>query len=73
VLWESLVSSEITIEHEYVSLVFSVDGLQHPLLRGVPCHLGPGEVDYDIPQQTFLDLRLQVLESELWFFADYIS
>ena len=36
VLFESLVTSELTIEHQYISLLFSVDGLQHPLVDGLP-------------------------------------
>lgn len=35
VFYESLVAPELTIEHEYVSLLSSVDGLHHPLLVGL--------------------------------------
>jgi hypothetical protein len=69
VLWESLVSSKITIEHEYASLLFSIDGLRHPLLRGLPCHLGPNDVDLDMTKQTFLNLRLQIFESDFYLFS----
>ncbi|EGO22248.1 hypothetical protein SERLADRAFT_472803, partial [Serpula lacrymans var. lacrymans S7.9] len=35
VLLESIVSATVTLEHEYMSLLFSIDRLHHPLLRGV--------------------------------------
>ena len=33
--FESLATPELTMEHQYVSLLFSVDGLQHPLVDGL--------------------------------------
>lgn len=60
VLLEALVTSTVTMEHQYVSLLFSVDGLQHPLLREIVCERQEGG-DYVISQDAFVEFRVQIL------------
>jgi hypothetical protein len=60
-----MVSPKITIENEYASLLFSIDGLEHPLLRGIPYVLAPGMRDYEISRVEFVDLRFQILNGDL--------
>ncbi|KII85768.1 hypothetical protein PLICRDRAFT_44168 [Plicaturopsis crispa FD-325 SS-3] len=62
VLLESMVSPKITLENEYMSLLFSIDGLAHPLLRGVPCQLEPG-VDLEMSRGEFLNCRQAILKA----------
>jgi hypothetical protein len=64
VLLESLVSAKITIENEYMSLLFSVDGLQHPLLYAVPCQIIPGTTNFNISKAEFLTQRLPIMNGE---------
>ncbi|KAH7927866.1 hypothetical protein BV22DRAFT_245793 [Leucogyrophana mollusca] len=63
VLLESAVSATTTLEHQYTSLVFSVDGLQHPLLRGVPCELPIGSTRFDISKARYTEIRLLLLQT----------
>ena len=56
VLFESLVTSELTMEHQYVSLLFSVDGLQHPLINGLVLQRGL-DGDYPVTEQDLKPLR----------------
>lgn len=60
VLLESLVTSELTMEHQYVSLLFSIDGLQHPLVDGLALHRGL-DGDYIVTALDFEPLRLTVI------------
>ena len=60
VLFESLVTPELTMEHQYVSLLFSVDGLQHPLVDGLVLQRGL-DGDYLITKQDFEPLRLTAI------------
>jgi hypothetical protein len=62
VLLESLVSSTVTMEHEYVSLLFSVDGLRHPLLHNVACERR-ADGDYFVSQFSFEESRVDILIS----------
>lgn len=70
VLLESIMSAKVTIENEYMGLVFSIDKLRHPLLRHVPCQPEPGTSDYHISTIDFLTLRLPAVNSE---FPKYIT
>jgi len=56
-----MVSAKITIENEYMSLLFSIDGLQHPLLCTVPCQ-PIGTIDYSISKADFLTQRLSIIK-----------
>lgn len=60
VLFESLVTSELTMEHQYVSLLFSVDGLQHPLVDGLLLQRGL-DGDYLVTESDFEPLRLTTI------------
>ena len=35
-LFECIIAPQIELEAEYVALLFTVDGMQHPLFRGIP-------------------------------------
>jgi len=63
VLIQSLVSACITIEHEYTSLLFSIDLLRDPLFANILCIRLPedGDIDLTIPQ--FEALRIEILHS----------
>ena len=61
VLLESMVSKRLTLENEYVALVFSIDQLRHPLLRRVPCLPKPGSSDCVISATEFRTLRLPII------------
>ncbi|OBZ69025.1 hypothetical protein A0H81_11232 [Grifola frondosa] len=62
VLFESLVPSRVTLEHDYVSLLFSIDGLRHPLLHDIPCELPDNTIDYKLSAEDFSEKRLDILE-----------
>jgi len=48
------------MEHQYVSLLFSVDGLQHPLLDGLVLQKGL-DGDYLVIRSDLEPLRLTVI------------
>ena len=54
------------MEHQYVSLLFSVDGLQHPLLDGLVLQKGSGG-DYLVTEPDLEPLRLTVI-TRAWHF-----
>ena len=58
-----MVAAKVTMEHEYMSLVFSIDRLRHPLLRHVPCQPSMEKSDYIISVPEFFTLRLPVVDS----------
>ena len=64
VLFRALATATITIEHEYTSLLFSIDNLCHPLFRGLHAVLGPVEAggDYALTKLEFTEKRLMILE-----------
>lgn len=64
VLLESMVVERVTIENEYVSLLFSIDDLQHPLLHGVPFQHNRATNAYEISTAEFLNLRLPILDGQ---------
>lgn len=59
-LFQALVAPRITVEHEFVSLLLSVDGLQHPLLTNVPWTRDCDE-DFQISVSEFENTRVYVL------------
>ena len=59
-LFESLTTPELTIEHQYVSLLFSIDGLQHSLLDGLALQRGL-DGDYHVTETDFKPLRLTIV------------
>jgi hypothetical protein len=60
VLFESLVTLELTIEHQYVSLLFSIDGLQHPLLDGLVLQKTL-DGDYIVTENDFKPFRRTII------------
>lgn len=60
VFFESLVTPELTMEHQYVSLLFSVDGLQHPLVDGLVLQRG-FDGDFLVTEPDFEPLRLSTI------------
>ncbi|KIJ61983.1 hypothetical protein HYDPIDRAFT_95349 [Hydnomerulius pinastri MD-312] len=63
VLLVGFLSCKTTIEHEFASVVFSLDGLQHPLLRGFPFAPLPGSKKFEITQGEYDTARVQLIES----------
>ncbi|OCH87959.1 hypothetical protein OBBRIDRAFT_758971 [Obba rivulosa] len=62
VLIESLVAARPTFEHEYVSLVFSADGLRHPLLRNIPCDIPEGSTQCKVTATDFVEKRVPIID-----------
>ena len=60
VLLECLVSPRITLENEFVSLLFSIDGLRHPMFRNLPMHTEDEDEDFYLTRLDF-SLRRVVL------------
>jgi len=48
------------MEHQYVSLLFSIDGLQHPLVDGMALQRGL-DGDYLVTEPDFKLLRMTVI------------
>ncbi|KAL0953447.1 hypothetical protein HGRIS_004680 [Hohenbuehelia grisea] len=63
VLLISLAAVKVTIEHEYVSLLLSIDGLQHDLLRGLVLDRPNDTADFDISRAQFGVIRASILET----------
>ncbi|GJJ11453.1 hypothetical protein Clacol_005686 [Clathrus columnatus] len=61
--FEALVSPKITLEHEYCSLIFSIDSLSHPLLRQMPCTVDPTSGLFNFNKFFFLDKRSEFIAS----------
>jgi len=72
ILLESIVTPKVTIEHEYMSLLLSIDGLRHPLLRDMPCEREEGMTDYKISRKEFLERRLSYAHTIFTNLADLI-
>ncbi|KAG2141299.1 Mus7/MMS22 family-domain-containing protein, partial [Suillus clintonianus] len=63
VLLASTVPSKTTIEHEYASIVFTLDGLRHPLLRGVLAEPSTGSSTFKISLEEYSTMRQTLIES----------
>lgn len=63
VLMDCLIAIEVGLDSAYVALLFSVDGLRHPLLVGVPCERESEAVDFNIPSEAFGAVSLEILQS----------
>ncbi|KAI0819256.1 Mus7/MMS22 family-domain-containing protein [Trametes gibbosa] len=65
ILLECLATRAVTLEHDYASLLFSVDKLRHPLLHDLPVG-NPGEDgDYHLTRREFSEKQLPFLEAIL--------
>ncbi|KAG1831314.1 Mus7/MMS22 family-domain-containing protein [Suillus variegatus] len=63
VLLTCTVPSKTTIEHEYASIVFTLDGLRHPLLRGVLAEPSTGSSTFEISLEEYSTVRQTLIES----------
>lgn len=63
-LLECMTADRITIEHEYVSLLLSIDGIRHPLLRTIPFAPPPEGDDYNISEAEFVACRIAFLDGQ---------
>ncbi|KAF8141719.1 Mus7/MMS22 family-domain-containing protein [Boletus edulis] len=63
VLLVATLSCKTTIEHEFVSVVLSLDGLQHPLLRAAPFDPIPGTRKYEVNEGDFEVARGRLIET----------
>ncbi|EMD40182.1 hypothetical protein CERSUDRAFT_122249 [Gelatoporia subvermispora B] len=61
VLMESLVSASPRVEHEYLSHLFSSDGLLHPLLQNLPCEAAKGSSKYKLSATDFVAKRMDII------------
>lgn len=59
VFLESLAAEEQSIEHEYASLLLTIDGLRHPLFQGLT---EPGLGDYHFSIGEYSALRFPFLQ-----------
>ena len=64
VLFKSMATQNITLEHDYASLLFSIDRLRHPLLSNLPIDPPAADGDYHLTKQAFVEKRPAMLESE---------
>ncbi|KAI5121875.1 hypothetical protein M0805_001083 [Coniferiporia weirii] len=62
VLLESLVAFRITMENEYISLLFSIDGLRHTMLRAIPVCRESEMEDFHLSRTQFTEKRFGILE-----------
>ncbi|KAG0694427.1 Mus7/MMS22 family-domain-containing protein [Suillus ampliporus] len=63
VLLACTVPFKTTIEHEYASIVFTLDGLRHPLLRGVVAEPSTGSSTFEISLEEYSTIRQTLIES----------
>ncbi|KAG6334435.1 hypothetical protein ID866_4656 [Astraeus odoratus] len=59
------VSSKLTIEHEYMSVVFTLDRLQYPLLRGAPFQPVTHTQRFEIGEVEYREKRIELHKSKL--------
>jgi len=64
VLFESIATAQVTVEHEYLALLFKIDGFQHHLLHGINCIPLFKESVIRISILDFLDFRLSIVKCE---------
>ncbi|TFK89693.1 hypothetical protein K466DRAFT_15695 [Polyporus arcularius HHB13444] len=65
ILFQSIATPNVTIEHDYASLLFSIGKLHHPLFAELP--LGAPELggDWKMKKHEFIDKRLAILDAML--------
>ncbi|KAG1760863.1 Mus7/MMS22 family-domain-containing protein [Suillus occidentalis] len=73
VLFACTVPSKTTIEHEYASIVFTLDGLRHPLLRGVLVEPSTGSSTFKISREEYSTVRQTLIESVFANFAERLQ
>ena len=55
----------ITLEHEYMALLLSIDRLHHPLFHDLPIGAPGDDGDYHLSKHQFSDKRIAFLRGEL--------
>ncbi|KAH9851730.1 Mus7/MMS22 family-domain-containing protein [Lenzites betulinus] len=70
VLLECLATRAVTLEHDYASLLFSVDRLHHPLLHDLPVGDPHEDGDYHLTRHEFSEKRLPFVEKILQNLSD---
>ncbi|KAJ3995359.1 Mus7/MMS22 family-domain-containing protein [Lentinula boryana] len=55
------IPGQVTVEHEFLSWILTIDGLRHPLLRNLPVILPPHPEILAISEDTFVPLRDKLL------------
>lgn len=61
---ESLASARPTIEHQYASLLFSIDGLTHQFLQGIEAGVIDEAGDFSLSKEAFVEYRMSWIESK---------
>ncbi|KAJ3898749.1 Mus7/MMS22 family-domain-containing protein [Lentinula edodes] len=71
-LFNCLIPVKVTVEHDFLSCIFSIDGLRHPLLRNLPVTLPPypkilalSKNDFTTSRDKFLRGILDNIEQSL--------
>ncbi|KAL1950542.1 hypothetical protein VTO73DRAFT_5666 [Trametes versicolor] len=73
VLFECLAARLVTLEHDYASLLFSVDKLHHPLLHELPVGDPGVDGDYHFTKHEFAEKRLAFLGRMLNNLSDNLN
>jgi hypothetical protein len=73
VLLACTVPFKTTIEHEYASIVFTLDGLRHPLLRGVLAEPSTRSSTFEISLEEYSTVRQTLIESVLANLAERLQ
>ncbi|EJD43733.1 hypothetical protein AURDEDRAFT_185329 [Auricularia subglabra TFB-10046 SS5] len=70
---QSLVNVQITWEHEFAALLFSIDGLRHPLLATVSAQRPSPEADFEIDDTELTQSRPKFLEAIIARVAEFVA
>ncbi|KAL6308241.1 Mus7/MMS22 family-domain-containing protein [Sparassis latifolia] len=73
IFMESIVTARVSFEHDFTSLLFSIDGLRYPLFRDLPCELPEDSTDYKLSKKNFLDGRIAIVEKICANLADCLQ
>lgn len=60
------------MENKYVSLILSIDGLRHPLLRSIPIERPPEKSDFELDKSQFIEHRTEIIQCEFGSISSYI-
>ena len=61
---ESIVAHVLTLEADFASLLFSIDGLRHVMFRGIPVRRDDDDGDYHINKSDLVVLRIAIFDGE---------
>lgn len=65
VFFDALVTAKVSVEHSYVCLLLSVDGLRHRMLQDLPLHRTSEQVDFHLSAEQYFEERMNVLQGIL--------